>query len=147
MTVSRGSLCAAYAAIGVVATVATWGHILGLVAESGILAGTLRFWQEALATPVSRFLAFDLLFLGLAVVLWMVLEARRLGIPGVWLYVIAGLGVAISVAVPAFLIHRELHRARLEPAARGATLRTADALGLAFLFAAFTAYAVASFAR
>jgi hypothetical protein len=144
MTASRRALCVAYGAIGLVAFIGTWGNVLGLLREHGFVAGTLRFWQEALATDVSRFVTLDLLFLGLAVAVWMVLEARLLTIPGVWIYVIAGLLIAISLSVPLFLIHREIRLAALEPGSAGGTLRRGDLVGLGILGLAFIAYAIAA---
>ena len=147
MAVSRKALCAAYAAIGLGAFVGTWGNILGLVGEQGFWAGTIRFWQDTLVNASSRFITVDLLFLGLAVVVWMVLEARRLRIPGVWLYVVAGLLVAISLTVPLFMIQRERKLAALEPGAPAGTLATADAVGLVVLAIVFAAYAAVTLTR
>lgn len=144
MRISRKSLCIVYAAIAVFALVGTWSNVVDLLRDHGFVQGTLRFWQGALASDVSRFLSIDLLFLGLSVVVWMVLEARRLGIPGVWLYVLAGLLVAISVTVPLFLIHRELKLAQREPGQPAGAMTVADATGLVALGVAFAAFAVAA---
>ncbi|MBK7600295.1 MAG: DUF2834 domain-containing protein [Acidobacteria bacterium] len=108
MTVSRKALCVIYGLIGLIAFVGTWGNMLGVLKEQGFWGGTIKFWQDALVNEASRFLTVDILFLGLAVVLWMLLEARRLEIPGVWFYVIFGLFIAISLAMPLFMIHREI---------------------------------------
>jgi hypothetical protein len=82
MTVSRKALCVLYALVGALAFAGSWGNVLGLVGELGFWAGTIRFWQDTLVNGSSRFITVDLLFLGLTVVVWMVLEARRLRIPG-----------------------------------------------------------------
>lgn len=95
----------------------------------------------------SRFITVDLLFLGLTVIVWMVLEARRLGIPGVWLYVVAGLLIAISLTVPMFMIHRELKLAALEPNSSAGSLRTADLVGIVVLGLVSTTYAVVTLSR
>jgi uncharacterized protein DUF2834 len=147
MAVSRKALCVVYAVIGVVAFAGTWGNVLGLVAEEGFWAGTIRFWQDTLVNGSSRFITIDLLFLGLAVVVWMVLEARRLRIPGVWLYVVAGLLIAISLTVPLFMIQRERKLAALEPGAPGGALRTGDAAGLVLLAIVSATYAVVALTR
>ena len=52
----------------------------------------------------------------------MVLEARRLGMRGVWLYLLFGMLVAISVTVPIFLINRERALAQREPSSAAGTL-------------------------
>jgi Terpene cyclase DEP1 len=147
MAVSRKTLCAVYAVIGVVAFAGTWGNVLGLVGEEGFWAGTIRFWQDTLVNASSRFITIDLLFLGLAIVVWMVLEARRLRIPGVWLYVVAGLLIAISLTVPLFMIQRERKLAALEPGTPAGTLATADAVGLILLAIVFATYAVVALTR
>ena len=142
MTISRKALCGVYALIGAVALVGTWSNVLGAVAQDGFWAGTLHFWQDTLANASSRFITVDILFLGLTIVVWMVLEARRLRIPGVWLYVVFGLLIAISLTVPLFMIHRERKLAALEPRETAGTMRRSDAIGLAAVGLLFAGYAV-----
>lgn len=144
MPLSRRTLCAAYALIAVLALVGTWGNILGLLEQEGFWGGTLRFWQDVLVNEASRFITVDALFLGLAVVVWMVLEARRLEIPGVWLYVVLGLLIAISATVPLFLIHRERRLATLEPGSAAGSLHPADVAGIVALALACIAYGAIS---
>jgi len=147
MTLSRKALCALYALIGAVAFVGTWGNVLGVVRELGFWGGTVRFWQDTLVNESSRFITVDLLFLGLTVVVLMVLEARRLGIPGVWLYVVLGLLVAISLTVPLFMVQRERKLAALEPGAPAGTLGKADVIGLVLLAMVSVSYAVVALSR
>jgi hypothetical protein len=147
MTISRKALCAVYALIGALAFVGTWGNVLGLVKQHGFWQGTLVFWQDVLVNEASRFITIDILFLGLAVVVWMVLEARRLKIPGVWLYVVFGLFIAISLAVPLFLIHRERKLAALEPNAPAGVVHLADLVGVILLMVAFMAFALIALTR
>ena len=147
MSISRKALCATYALIGLLAFVGTWGNVLGLVGDLGFVAGTIRFWQDVLVNESSRFITVDILFLGLAVNVWMVLEARRLGIPGVWLYVVFGLLIAIGLTVPLFLIHRERKLAALDPGAPAGSMRTGDVAGLVACGAAFTVFAVVALTR
>src|SRR5262249_43460921 len=95
-----------YAAIAILALLATWHQNLTYFGAGDPLTGTIRFWRETLATPASVSITVDLFLFGLAVVVWMVLEARRLSIPHVWIYVLGGALSAISVSVPLFLIAR-----------------------------------------
>lgn len=141
MTVSRKALCVVYAVIGLIAIVGTWGNVIGLLGEYGFFSGTIKFWQNVLVNESSRFITIDVLFLAMAVVVWMVLEARRLRIPGVWLYVVFGFLVAISLAFPLFMIHREVKLAETEPGTAGGTLRPFDAVGLIACALAFTIFA------
>jgi hypothetical protein len=147
MTISRKALCAVYALIGVAAFVGTWGNILDVVRQTGFWEGTIRFWQDTLVNESSRFITADTLFLGLAVIVWMVLEARRLKIAGVWIYVVLGLLVAISLFVPLFLIQRERKLAALEPGSPAGTLAAADVAGLVLLGITCTTYAVIALSR
>ncbi len=106
MPTSRKLLCVVYGAIAVAALIATFSQIL---AYSDKGAGSLlAFWKDARMLPASRALTSDLMLLGLAAVIFMVVEARKQGIKFVWLYVAASYIVAISAAFPAFLIAREI---------------------------------------
>ena len=147
MTVSRKALCVVYALIGGLALVGTWSNVLVAVQQYGFFDGTVRFWQDTLVNDSSQFITVDLLFLGLTVIVWMVLEARRLRIPGVWLYIVAGLLVAISFTVPLFMIQRERKLAALEPAAAAGSFRMADVGAIAVLVLVSTTYAVATLGR
>jgi hypothetical protein len=147
MTVSRKALCAVYALIGVVAFLGTWGNVLGVVRQLGFWEGTIRFWQDTLVNESSRFITVDLLFLGLTVIVWMVLEARRLKIPGVWVYIVLGLLIAISLTVPLFMIQRERKLAALEPDSPAGALGAADVAAIVVLAMVCTGYAAVALSR
>jgi hypothetical protein len=143
---SRQLLCLAYAAIAVIALVGTWHQNLSYFQpDEGWVVGfplaTMRFWGETLATHASTSITVDLLLLCLPLFALMILEARRLEIPFIWLYIIFGALVAISVTFPLFLIARERRlAARGESAADlGLTQRDTRALlGLSGLMVLFT---------
>lgn len=140
MTISRKALCLFYALIGLTALVGTWGNNLQY-ASLGFLGANLHFWQETLATPASRSITVDILFLALAATTWMLLEARRLGMRGAWLYIVFGTLIAISFTFPLFLINRERALARTSYGSPAGTLTPGDLFGLAGLAAIFAAYA------
>jgi Protein of unknown function DUF2834 len=109
---SRQLLCIVYGAIALLALIATWSQNLSYFRpEDGLVRGfglaTARFWPDTLTTPAGVSVTVDLGLFFLAATVFMVLEARRLGIRFVWLYVILGFLVAISVTFPLFLIARE----------------------------------------
>lgn len=143
MTLSRGVLCAIYGALALVALVGTWGNNLQLGTFDPVQAN-LKFWTDTLATPASRSITVDVLFLSQAVVLWMLIEARRLGMRGVWIYVVGGAMIAISVTMPLFMIHRERVLGRGAPASAGAggRLRVGDVVGYVVLTALAIGYVV-----
>ncbi|MDP9142350.1 MAG: DUF2834 domain-containing protein [Pseudomonadota bacterium] len=142
MVISRKALCIGYALIGALAFVGSWGNILDSLAQQGFIQGTLQFWTEVLVNGPSRFITVDILFLTLAIAVWMVLEARRLKMPGIWLYLIFGALVAISLAVPLFLIHRERRLAALEPESPAGQLHGYDLAGIGILATAVLAFTV-----
>jgi hypothetical protein len=148
MSRSRQLLCAAYAAIAVLALIGTWSqNVAYLRPDEGPLLGfvmaTARFWPATLATPASTSITVDLALFFLAAAVLMVIEARRLAIRWVWLYILFGLLVAISVTFPLFLIARERRLAALGSASDAAGLSGADLaalVGLGGMTAAITAW-------
>lgn len=139
MNVKPPYLFYAYLLVSLLALLLTWLQIppyLGL----GLVAGNVQFWQDALIgnNPAGNFLTIDLLFLVLAVNIWMVVESRRLRMPWVWLYIGLGVFVGISFAFPLYLAMRERHGStqgngsapgKGEPA----TIKAYDLIGLLFL--------------
>ncbi|NDJ89412.1 DUF2834 domain-containing protein [Mycolicibacter kumamotonensis] len=95
--------CAIYAAIAVVALIATWSQNLAY----DFAEVFPRFLQETTVTPASRSITADIVLLLLAAAFLMVLEARRHNVRFVWAYIAGGLLIAISVTFPLFLIARE----------------------------------------
>src|SRR4026207_1205861 len=141
MPISRKVLCIACGLIALLALVGTWGNNVAYLSLGFVEANT-TFWQETLANPASRSITVDLFFLGLAMFVWMVLEARRLGLRGVWLYLLFAMLIAISVTVPIFLINRERAPAAPEPSSAAGRLHVLDAVGLVLSSVGIVAYAV-----
>lgn len=111
MPMSRKVLCGVYAMIAAVAFVATW--IQNMAYQFVALDFFSSFWRETRVTPASRSVTVDILMFGLAAAVLMVVEARKHGVPYVWVYLVGGLFIGISVTFPLFLIARQL---RLNPA-------------------------------
>lgn len=148
MTISRKMLCIVYGLIGLVALVGCWGNNLQyLNLNLGMLGVNVHFWGETLVNPASRSITIDLLFLSLAAIVWMILEARRLSMRGVWIYVLLGAFVAISAAFPAFMVHRERTLARRDGSSNAGTLSAADVLGVAVLGLCMLAYTFVALGR
>jgi len=129
MIVSRQLLCVVYRAIALVALVATWHQNIAYFGDDPF-TGTVRFWKATLLTPASVSITVDIFLLGLAVAVWMVAEARRLGIRFVWIYVVLGLLIAISVTAPLFLVARERRLQALQPVGEPTVLTPSDLVGL-----------------
>lgn len=94
-------------------TVRCW--IYGLIAVAA-LVGTQWALVDALSSgtdlgdlfdgPVATFTTIDLLAVAVTATIFMVVEGRRIALPWLWVYVVLVFTVAISVALPLFLIAR-----------------------------------------
>jgi hypothetical protein len=149
---SRRILCWVYAAIALLALVGTWHQNLSYFrANEGWLVGfglaTGRFWLETLATPASTSITVDLGLLLLPLSALMVIESRRLGIRFVWLYVVLGLLVAVSVTFPLLLIARERQLAARGESSAELGLARRDALALLALHAAMVVFTLWTLGR
>jgi len=88
-----------------------WGlcAVLGLVAV-GIAAARVDgadFLNDAFGTPAARTVTLDLLLLGVPVVVFMVVEAARLGMRRPWLWAVLAVPLPGAFLVPLFLCRRE----------------------------------------
>ena len=135
MSTQQRWLIGFYALVAVAALWATWGQNLQYVWATGEFSALNKFLPDLRANPAARSIAVDIGLFLLAAVAFMVIEARRLGVRWVWLYVLFGFLVAISVTFPLFMIAREL---RLAPANKPDTpwsLTVSDVVGLAIVTA------------
>lgn len=138
MSANQRLLIGFYALVAAAALFATWSQNLAYVG-GGMLGAFPAFVEETRANAASRSITVDIGFFLLAASAFMVIEARRLGVRFVWLYVLFGFLVAISVTFPLFMIAREL---RLAPAAKPDapwSLTASDVAGLAVIAAAISA--------
>jgi hypothetical protein len=114
---SRASklLCVFYALIAVAALYGTWSENLqyGAPATAGA-----QFLADLKVNPATRSISIDLSLFLLAASVWMVLEARHIGLRFVWAYVILAFLVAISVTFPLYLLAREMRLASSAPVAK-----------------------------
>jgi hypothetical protein len=103
---SRKVLCVVYGVIAVAALVATWSQNVAYFEHPARFL--LDFVNDSKVTPSSRSLTVDILLFFLAAANLMVIEAGKHGVKFVWLYILGGAAIAISVTFPLFLIAREL---------------------------------------
>jgi len=141
---ARTLLCRLYLACSAIALLGTWRQNLAFQAERHLsLPETFaQFWPALLENRATVSITVDIFMFALAAVIWMVLEARRLQIRFVWLYVLFGILVAISVTYPLFLYARERRLAVLEAASTEPQSTTPDKLGIAFLGIGTVAFAL-----
>jgi hypothetical protein len=133
---SRKVLCVAYGVIAVAALVATWSQNVAYFEHPARFL--LDFVNDSKVTPASRSLTVDILLFFLAAAILMVVEAGKHGVRFVWLYILGGAAIAISVTFPLFLIAREM-RLRTSDASE---VRILDTALLAIVSAAMVGLAI-----
>ena len=77
-----------------------------------------QFIADAFGTAAGQSLSWDLLIGAFAVVMWMVVEARRIGMRHAIWPILMTMGIAFAAGAPMFLLMRERHLNRM--AAEGA---------------------------
>ena len=133
---SRKVLCVVYGVIAIAALVATWSQNLAYFDNPARFVSD--FLNDLKVTPASRSFAVDISLFFLAAMILMVIEARKHGVKFVWLYVLGGWVIAISVTFPLFLIARELRMG----ASDAPHLRARDTILLAVFAVLFVALVI-----
>ena len=106
MTRFEKLICVIYAIIALVALVATWSNNIAFMLQPE--NRTIWSWYEAVyANRAAASFTNDLFMLGLAGGIFMLVEARRLQMRFVWVYILLSGPIAISVMFPLFLIARQ----------------------------------------
>lgn len=137
MTANQKLLCVFYAIVAALALYATWSQNIQLMTPGmGPFDPYAVFLEQMKVNPASRSIAVDIGFFLLAAAAFMVIEARRLGIRLVWLYIVLGFLIAISVTFPVFMIAREMRLAANPNAPAQWRLTATDLIGLAAVGAA-----------
>ncbi|HJT95388.1 MAG TPA: DUF2834 domain-containing protein [Mycobacterium sp.] len=100
-------LCCVYALLAAIALVTTWWNNIAYFGDENS-GGLIGFVQAGYANYASTSLTNDLIVVATAAFVFMVVEARRLGVRHVWIYLVLSVVVALSVALPLFLIARQV---------------------------------------
>lgn len=103
---SDRALSVGYLVAAAVAFVATQASLVAHFADGG---GLVDFVTDPLETPAGVFFGIDLLAVAVVALVFMLVEARRIRLPRVWIYVALTFVVAISVSLPLFLFARQRH--------------------------------------
>jgi len=130
MSRARQLLCVFYGLIALTALVMTWSQNL-LYFQGPNPTGFGQYLLDLKVNGAARSFTVDIGLFLLAATGLMAVEARKVGMKFVWLYVICGFLIAISVTFPLFLIAREIHLARNGGAGGAADLQSSDIAGLA----------------
>ena len=100
-------LCGIYGAFAAVALVATWWNNLAFFNQPNN-GGLVRLIQAGYANYATSSLTNDLFLVFLAALVFMVVEGHRIRMRLVWVYVLLGTVVAISVGFPLYLLARQI---------------------------------------
>jgi hypothetical protein len=130
MSRARRLLCVFYGLIALTALVMTWSQNL-LYFQGPNPTGFGQYLLDLKVNGAARSFTVDIGLFLLAATGLMAVEARKVGMKFVWLYVICGFLIAISVTFPLFLIAREIHLARNGGAGGAVDLQSSDIAGLA----------------
>ena len=107
---------AIYLTLSALGAILTWKNNLEWMAGLDVSgpAAFARFWEEAFATAVSSSITWDLLIMGAAGFVLVIVESRRLGMRW-WpaLYFLLGNLIAVACLFPLFLFFRERRIVRL----------------------------------
>ncbi|MCP9849883.1 DUF2834 domain-containing protein [Cyanobium sp. Morenito 9A2] len=96
-----------YLTLSVAGAILPWMANLEFMRQHGAAFDLGLFVRLANANPAAQSLSRDLLVGSSAVLLWMVVEARRLGIRGLWLALLCTVTIAFACGAPLFLFLRE----------------------------------------
>lgn len=102
-----------YAVLCVLGFVAPYYFLLRFVAEHGLRLSLLV--SLVFANPASAFFAADVVVSSLVLWFYIYQETRRRSIKLWWICIVANLAVGVSLALPLFLLLREIQTERQEP--------------------------------
>ena len=111
----------------------TWSQNLTYLGPGSGPGAMADFLSDTVVNPAARSIAFDILIVGWAASIWMVVEGRRRRMRWVWLYPLLGWGGAMAFTFPLFLAMRE--RALRTPPEIEGRLGTIDGVGLGLVSA------------
>jgi len=118
---------ALYVTLGVVALLVTWPHAFDWMGDGGNILNPLDFFGDAVdAGGTAAFLSLDMLIAWTVFMIWVVTDARRIGMGSKagWGFVLLSY-IGVSLAFPCYLVARERFLARQQAAQRSVTLSPA----------------------
>ena len=84
----------------------TWRYNLEYMRDNDGFS-IVGFVQSGFANPAAASLSCDILVVALAASVWLIVEARRIGVRHGWVFVALGWFVAMAFAIPLFWAVRE----------------------------------------
>ncbi|CAK6701492.1 DUF2834 domain-containing protein [Synechococcus sp. CBW1107] len=96
-----------YLALAVSGAIFPWLANAEFIRDYGQAFDLSQFIELANANPAARSLSRDLLIGATAVTIWIISEARRLKMRGLWIVLLGSVTLAFAFAAPFFLFMRE----------------------------------------
>ncbi len=93
-----------YLVFAVVGVALPYSQYIPYVMEHGFRFADL--WEKLFVNPIANFFAYDLLLTAILVIIFMLVEARRIKLKHVWLPIVLVWCVGIAVGLPVFLYQR-----------------------------------------
>lgn len=113
-----------YLVLALLGVVAGWYFNIQYYQTAGENFGWIDWTRQCLVNPAAASALMDLTFGYIILSLWMVLEARRLGMRFGWLYIVLAVGISFAFGVGLFLMLRERRLRGADAAAVSATAPT-----------------------
>lgn len=95
-----------YGVLALVGLATTWHYNLEFMRENGGFS-LGEFVRAGFVNPAAASLSCDILVVALAATVWLVVEARRVGVRHGWVFPLLGWCVAMAFAIPLFWAVRE----------------------------------------
>jgi hypothetical protein len=95
-----------YALMCVFGLMLPYGQFISWLGDHGLAVGLLL--SQAFEQRIAAFAWFDVLISAVVLLVFMVIEARRIRLHRLWLPVLATLVVGVSLGLPLFLLLREM---------------------------------------
>lgn len=103
---------AIYIALAVAGLCLTWYHNLAFFRETGDPFAIGAFISAVFVNHASASIGWDITIACAAFIVWMLHEAKRIGMSHAWVYVVLTFTIAFAFSAPLFLYMRERHLAR-----------------------------------
>src|SRR5215510_1770644 len=114
MSTARCVLAGFYLTCALAGAVVPWIFNLEHIRTSSVPFTPANWLAAGMVSPLSRSITTDFLIGTTPVLVWMVVEGRRLRMKHVWVYVLATFAIAFAFACPLFLSMRERRLVRID---------------------------------
>jgi hypothetical protein len=107
----------AYGLLAVLAVIGGWYYNIQYYLQAGDEFGWIDWMQRCFVNPAAASAFMDLTFAYIITSMFMIIEARRIGMRAGWVYVVVAIWISLGFAIGLFLLMRERHFRKLGAAA------------------------------